>query len=183
MGDEPIPATGRSWRASIHGIISPSVGHSEKSLPPPFLLLPLSLFRPLLLPGRTTYLARSERERESERGGRRGSRLSSLRLLLPFFLYFPPMLHPRSHPLLFISSASPLHLIIITIIITIVITIIITVIVIILSDRLFKQHLPLVHRFSLVHCIASRCSCLACAVPQRLDWTTTRWGRLSCQHQ
>ncbi|PNH68542.1 hypothetical protein VD0001_g7453 [Verticillium dahliae] len=26
MGDEPIPATGRSWRASIHGIISPSVG-------------------------------------------------------------------------------------------------------------------------------------------------------------
>ncbi|PNH33955.1 hypothetical protein BJF96_g2937 [Verticillium dahliae] len=24
MGDEPIPATGRSWRASIHGIISPS---------------------------------------------------------------------------------------------------------------------------------------------------------------
>ncbi|PNH59676.1 hypothetical protein VD0002_g7889 [Verticillium dahliae] len=23
MGDEPIPATGRSWRASIHGIISP----------------------------------------------------------------------------------------------------------------------------------------------------------------
>ncbi|PNH48105.1 hypothetical protein VD0003_g8675 [Verticillium dahliae] len=33
MGDEPIPATGRSWRASIHGIISPwaAAGTSQRA--------------------------------------------------------------------------------------------------------------------------------------------------------